>query len=483
VVSLLDVLNPSFLLFPALLGSAILAVVCPLVGAHLILRRRIFLGLTLPQIAASGVAFTFWVYHDLGLTHGEGGERLLAMAGSLLFTLAGMGLLAYLDRHATGSPEGRLAAAYALASALTILFIVFNPAGELEIVNLLKGEVIAVSLGELKLLSFVYALVLSGFILFRREFILTSFDGDLAFLVTGGNVQWSVCLYVLCGLSIAVGVIMAGPLLIFGFMVLPPLTARPFARGTTPFFTLSSLIGLLTAVLGFYLSVMLDLPLGPTDVALGCLFLFASHALSRARVRRTETVAIACLAAACFSASCSQSQPAVPLSSVQALSESTVWLAQAKNSTNSELRLPGSNPLGSLAEMAGKVSSGYRPTVMDLLRDSLRSELEQRKVNIALPEGRDTRLQAFSPQLASAAQAAREAKLSGLLLLTDIQRWAADGRQLLVTRVDFKVLRISDGAVVWQKNVRRVISTAGTVHLGQPSADAVQQIVREIFGS
>ena len=128
MVNFLDVFSPSFLLFPALVGSAILALVCPLVGAHLILRRRVFLGLTLPQIAACGVAFTFWIYHELGLTHGAGGERLLAMAGSLFCTFIGMGLLAYLDRHAAGSPEGRLAAAYALASALTILFVVFNPA-------------------------------------------------------------------------------------------------------------------------------------------------------------------------------------------------------------------------------------------------------------------------------------------------------------------------------------------------------------------
>ncbi|MGH7825489.1 MAG: metal ABC transporter permease [Candidatus Binatia bacterium] len=292
MVSFLDIFSPSFLLFPALLGSAILALVCPLVGAHLILRRRIFLGLTLPQVAACGVAFTFWLYHEAGLVHGAGGERLLAMAGSLLCTFIGMGLLAYLDRHATGSPEGRLAATYALASALTILFVVFNPAGELEILNLLKGEVIALSRTELKLLAAAYGFVVAGLIVFRREFLLTSFDPDLAFLLTGGKAQWSVLLYLLCGFSIAVGVIMAGPLLVFGFMVLPALAARPFARGTASFFVTSSLIGLFTAILGFYLSIILDLPLGPTDVALGCVLLFFSHAISRAGARRRATVAV-----------------------------------------------------------------------------------------------------------------------------------------------------------------------------------------------
>lgn len=484
MVSPLEVFNPSYLLFPALLGSAVLALVCPLVGAHLILRRRVFLGLTLPQVAACGVAFTFWLYHEAGLTHGAGGERMLAMFGSLLFTLVGMGLLAYLDRHATGSPEGRLAAAYALASALTILFVVFNPAGELEILNLLKGEVIALSRGELELLAIVYGLALIGLVLFRREFLLTSFDRDLAFLLTGGKAQWSVLLYLLCGLSIAVGVIMAGPLLVFGFMVLPPLSARPFARGTASFFALSSSIGLLTAILGFYLSIVLDLPLGPTDVALGCVLLFVTHALSRLRSWRTSAVAMLCFASACVSAGCSFNRPiTVPLSSVEALNESTVWLAKGRNSTNSELRLPSGNPLRSLAEMAGKVSSEYRPTVMDLLRDSLQAELERRKIKIAFPESNDARLAAFSPLPASAAQTARAGNLSGLLLLAEVMRWNADGRQLLSTRVDFKLLRISDGSVLWERRVQRVISTAGSANISQVSNDAVREIIRELFAS
>ncbi len=279
MVSFREILSPSFLLFPALVGSAVLALVCPLVGAHLMLRRRIFLGLTLPQIAACGVAFTFWLSHALGVSHGTGGERLLATAGSLVFTLAGMGLLAYLDRHATGTPEGRLAAAYALASALTILFVVFNPAGELEILNLLKGEVISLSQRELKLLAMVYGAVYFAFALFRREFLLNSFDRDLSFLLTGGSVQWSLWLYVLCGFSIAIGVIMAGPLLVFGFMVLPPLAARSIAHGMGWFLSLSSLFGVVIAVLGFYFSVRLDLPLGPADVAFGCVVIFFIYIL------------------------------------------------------------------------------------------------------------------------------------------------------------------------------------------------------------
>ena len=205
------------------------------------------------------------------------------MIGSLLFTFLGMGLLGYLEQRRKGIAEGRLAAAYALAGALTILFIVFNPAGQIEVLNLLKGEVIALSKGELRLLAAVFGLVFVGMLLFRREFLLTSFDRDLAFLLKGRQIIWDVLLYLLAGVSIAFGVIMAGPLLIFGFLVLPALAARPLVNRMSSFLWLSSLLGLTMALFGFYSSVRLDLPLGPTDVTLGCCLIFLAYALRRFR--------------------------------------------------------------------------------------------------------------------------------------------------------------------------------------------------------
>lgn len=480
MVSFLEVLSPSFLLFPALLGSAILGFVCPLVGAHLMLRRRIFLGLTLPQIAACGVAFTFWFYHWLGLAHGAGGERLLAMAGSLLFTLAGMGLLAYLDRHATGSPEGRLAAAYALASALTILFVVFNPAGELEILNLLKGEVISLSQDELKLLAIVYGVVYLALALFRREFLLNSFDRDLSFLLTGGGVQWSVWLYVLCGFSIAIGVIMAGPLLVFGFMVLPALAARAISRGMSAFLALSSLLGLATAVFGFYLSVRLDLPLGPTDVTLACAVIFFIYFIQLV-LRKTRRW-FAALVVLFLAASGCGARVIAPLD-VQMLGQEQLWIAPSRNVTGSDLRLPSTNPLRSLAEIAGKVSPDYRPTVMDLLRGELVHELKNRSVAVALPDDRGARLRAFPFDAAGAASNARSAGLSGRLLLAEIRRWNADARGLLRASVAFRVLRIDSGAVEWETEVRKIIPLVGAGRLDESSADAVKEILRDVFGS
>src|SRR5262245_30697541 len=304
-----------------------------------------------------------------------------------------MGLLGYLEQRGKGLVEGRLAAAYALAGALTILFIVFNPTGQIEVLNLLKGEVIALSKGELSLVIVVFGAVFAAMLVFHREFLLISFDRDLAFLLKGRQVVWDVLLYLLAGLIIAFGVILAGPLLIFGFLVLPALAAKPLVRRMTSYLLLSSIMGLSMAVFGFYSSVRLDLPLGPTDVALGCCLVFLAYGLGRV-TPKTRAALLLFVCAAVSTSSCS-TQAVLPVPDAKTTNAEQLWLAKVKNNTPSTLLLPPNNPLRSLAEMAGKVSSDYRQSVMDLLREYLKSELAPKGFQVALPEEKEPHIVAL----------------------------------------------------------------------------------------
>jgi ABC-type Mn2+/Zn2+ transport system permease subunit len=474
-----EVFSPSYLLFPALLGTTIMGLVCPLIGSYLVLRRTVFLGLTLPQIAAAGVSFTFWL-QQTGLLPFEQSERGVAMIGSLVFTFLGMGLLGYLEQRGKGLVEGRLAAAYALAGAMTILFIVFNPAGQIEVLNLLKGEVIALSTGELRLLASVFGLVFVAMLIFRREFLLTSFDRDLAFLLKGRQVIWDVLLYLLAGLIIAFGVIMAGPLLIFGFLVLPSLAAKPVANHMSSYLVLSSILGIFMAAFGFYGSVKLDLPLGPTDVTLGCCLIFLAYGLRQIPIR-TGVMGVVLVFIGALITACGAKVPGPPLPDVKALQTEQLWLAKVKNSSSSTLLLPGNNPLRSLAEMAGNVSSDYRQTVMDLLRENLKAELAQKGFVIALPEEKDARFAAFSTNTSAAVRMAREGELSGAVFASEIWRWEVESQKFVRVLVDFKLFRIEDGAVLWQRRVQGAIPTPSATNVGQASTDAVKAILRDIF--
>ncbi len=480
--SFLEIISPSYLLFPALLGTLIMGLVCPLVGSYLVLRRTVFLGLTLPEIAAAGVSFTFWLQQTGWLPQVSESERAIGMIGSLVFTFLGMGLLGYLEQRDKGFAEGRLAAAYAFAGALTILFMVFNPAGQVEVLNLLKGEVIALSKGELKLLAAVFGLVFAATVVFRREFLLISFDRDLAFLLKGRQIVWDILLYLLAGLIIAFGVVMAGPLLIFGFLVLPALAAKPLAQRMSSYLALSSVLGMVMAFFGFYGSVRLDLPLGPTDVTLGCCMIFLAHGLSRV-VNKFSAALLVLLCAGFTLGACSAKNPSGPLPEAKAVQAEPLWLAKVRNSTALPLLLPSNNPLRSLAEMAGKLSPDYRENVMDVLRENLRIELAQKGFQIFLPEEKDVRFVAFPADANAAVRMAREGKLSGAVFASEIWRWEIELQKFVRVLVDFKLMRVADGAVLWERRVQGAIPTPSATNAGQASNDAIKAIVRDLFAA
>ncbi|HXL45107.1 MAG TPA: metal ABC transporter permease, partial [Candidatus Binatia bacterium] len=243
--TLVQILSPDFLLRDALVGSVLVGVVCPLVGAYFVLRRMIFLGVALPQLSAAGIAFSFVGYrlavgpHE----HGNLSERSLAMAGSFAFTLTGLLVLTAFERRGRETVEARIGVTYAIAAALTILFLAVDPHGDAEMVNLLKGDILATTRTSLTLLASVLGAVVLVLFACRKEFLLVSFDRDLAVVFGKWAGLWDGLLYLTIGVTISLGVMTAGPLVTFGFLVVPPLTARLLTRRMLSFSLVAAAIG------------------------------------------------------------------------------------------------------------------------------------------------------------------------------------------------------------------------------------------------
>ena len=283
--TLVEILDPSFLLRDALVGSLLVGLVCPLVGVYFVLRRMIFLGVALPQLSAAGIAFAFLAYRTaVGVhAHEEPSERALAMAGSFAFTLVGLLVLAALERRGRETLEARIGTTYALAASATILFLAADPYGEAHLVNLLKGDITTTQAGHVVLLAAIYGAVVLALAAFRKELLLVSFDRELAMVFGRSIALWDGLLYLLIGVTISLGVMTAGPLVTFGFLVVPPLTARLLVRRMPVFSVAASALGAAAACVGFWAAYAWDMPLGPSQVAVACAALIAAGAWSALR--------------------------------------------------------------------------------------------------------------------------------------------------------------------------------------------------------
>jgi hypothetical protein len=118
---------------------------------------------------------------------------------------------------------------------------------------------------------------------------------------------------------------------------------------------------------------------------------------------------------------------------------------------------------------------------MDLMRQNLQSELEKKGFKISLPEKQDTRFPPFASDSAGAARIARDGKLSGIVFVSEIRRSEGETQKFVRALVDFKLIQVDDGTVLWERRVQRAIPTPSATNLGQASADAVRTIVRELF--
>ncbi len=270
--------SSQFLSWNSVYISLLIGFVCPLVGVYLVVRRVVFLGVALPQVSSCGIAFAFamqgwgWLPH----AHDSGGERAIALGGSIVFTLAAILLLSIMERSGRGLIEGRTGTAYVLAGAWGILLLAQNPLGEHGLLDLLRGQIIAVSDTDLHLTAITFGFVVLALFLFQKEFLFVSFDREMAITLKKRVIVWDTLLFTLIGLTISVSVLSVGPLVAFGFLLLPPLIAYQFAQTMQQFAITASVIGGVTAVVGFVIAYRRDLPVGPTDVALlGILYAFS----------------------------------------------------------------------------------------------------------------------------------------------------------------------------------------------------------------
>ena len=266
-----QILSPGFLLRNSVYTSVLVGFACPLVGVFLVMRRLVFMGVALPQISSTGVAVALSLPLWLGFKladHGSHSAHELAFVGSITFSLAAILALAFMERRGRGQPEGRLGAAYVVAAALSILLLSKNPYGEIGWLDMMKGEVIAIHDADLALTAATLTLVLATLGLFHKELLLVSFDREMASILGKKVVFWDVLLYLLIGLTVSMAVLSVGPLIAFGFLLIPALTAHLHARTMRQFTVLASLVGGVAAFLGFWIAYQWDLPVGPTDVVL-----------------------------------------------------------------------------------------------------------------------------------------------------------------------------------------------------------------------
>ncbi len=241
----------------ALIVALITGLLLSYLGVHVVSRGIVFVDLALGQISMLGVATA--QYLEFGLT-----------VIPIIFTLAGAILLSLINiKDKRFKREAVIGIVYAFASALTVLIIANTPHGDADIQEVLFGNILAVSWDQIALVGTIFGLLMMLHAVFYKKFIqLTAYLSDEQNNTAGKLNLWNFLFFISIGLAIVFAVKINGVILVFSYLIIPPVCGMILSRTMVGVVIIAVLVSIFGSFLGLQFSFHLDYPAGSSIVAL-----------------------------------------------------------------------------------------------------------------------------------------------------------------------------------------------------------------------
>lgn len=259
----------------ALKAALLVAVLCSYLGVFVVLKRIVFVGAALAEVASLGAGLAFspaalWVFNRIAEANPalEPLRHFKPLVLAVLLMLAAVSIFSQPRLMHRMPREAVIGAAFAGAAGLTVLVLSKVPVHDQHASDVLTGNILGVEPQELTEMAIVSVLVGLIQLLFYKEFVLISFDPEVAQTLGYRSGRWELLWHLSLGTMIAVSIHVAGTVLVFAYLVLPAVAALFLSRRLGMVLLLSVLIAVLGTGVGVLLSVSpLDLPTSPTIVA------------------------------------------------------------------------------------------------------------------------------------------------------------------------------------------------------------------------
>jgi len=257
----LDSTTLAFLAAP-FVASLILTGIHAYLGVHVVERGVIFVDLSLAQIAALGATIALLLPISGGDPHGP-----VVYWISLAFTFIGAAVFSTIRGQRARIPqEAIIGICYAVASAAAILAMSKATSESEHLKDMLVGNILAVSWGDVSKTALLYGAVGAFHYRFRRRFLSISMAHRHGHDHSNSPRMWDFLFYASFGFVVTSSVSIAGVLLVFCYLIVPSVAAMLYADSIGKRLAIGWSMGTIVSALGVYLSLRLDLPTGATIV-------------------------------------------------------------------------------------------------------------------------------------------------------------------------------------------------------------------------
>lgn len=237
----------------ALAAGVVTALLCPLIGFLVVVRRQALIGDGLGHLAFAGVT---------------GGALLgvYPLAGALgLTALGALGIEWVRQRQRTNS-DLALAIVFYAGMALAILFSTMNRMGNTSLLGVLFGSILTVTADDVWLVVACGAVVAAVMLRLAPQLLYMALDEEMAYVAGVPVRRLNILFSLFMAVVIVLGMRVVGILLVSALMVVPVAAALQLRQGYRRTLFWAELFALAAVVAGLWLSFQLDIAPGGTIV-------------------------------------------------------------------------------------------------------------------------------------------------------------------------------------------------------------------------
>ena len=250
--------------FWIILTGSLVAVSCALLGSFLILRKMSMVGDAISHSVLPGIVIAFFIAGSM--------QSIWMLVGAGVLGVLTTFLIEFFHQKGKLQTDASIGVTFTWLFALGVILVTYY-AGNSHIDQdcILHGEIAYVPIDLIYsadgsplgpkaviILSFVLLVILAFITLFYKELFITTFDPSFASAIGISTSKWHYALMGLVSLTTVASFESVGAILVVALLIAPAASAYLITNQLKLMLILSSCFGVLSAMLGYWLSYFLD---------------------------------------------------------------------------------------------------------------------------------------------------------------------------------------------------------------------------------
>jgi ABC-type Mn2+/Zn2+ transport system permease subunit len=269
---------PWIFLLPSIIGAVLAGFTCSTMGNFVVRMNLSSIGYCMSHAAFAGAAFGLLITVDPMLT-------------AVLFAIITAMVLGPLAEKARLESNVVIGFMFSFMIAIAFVFLYAKPgqAATGKALTILWGSLFSVDFNDVILLSVLSFILLVFIIVFYKELLAVMFNRKMAESVGINTRIFYFAVLFFTGFAVALSLKIVGGLLVFALIINPTSTSYQFFFDFKKIMIFSPIFGIISCLIGFYVSWFYDFPIGASIVIASAIMFAFAIIISPKRKRNGES--------------------------------------------------------------------------------------------------------------------------------------------------------------------------------------------------